>query len=205
MLLAIYQNQYFYIPIIIYQTRFYTYLKDIVTKFDFGPSLKQRGRSVKDIIFDGMRTSLKLGLMGTYQWDRKREESQTIKAGFEGIFKARFKSLSVTNTFFSGDGFQYLYENKDLGGYKYGRNLYFGNRFYGYGLYDYAELAWTPHLGRTISLALKARFHFCEQGYIGNTQTLSFIFDLDRLRHPSWGAGRTGEPKPRKNPVYLSL
>ena len=40
-----------------------TYLKDIVTKFDFGPSLKQRGRMVVDIIFDGMRTSLKLGLI----------------------------------------------------------------------------------------------------------------------------------------------
>ena len=40
-----------------------TYLKDIVTKFDFGPSLKQRGRMVIDIISDGMRTSMKLGLL----------------------------------------------------------------------------------------------------------------------------------------------
>ncbi|MBR5112251.1 MAG: ABC transporter permease, partial [Clostridia bacterium] len=40
-----------------------TYLKDIVTKFDFGPSLKQRGRQVIDIIADGMKTSLKLGLI----------------------------------------------------------------------------------------------------------------------------------------------
>ncbi len=40
-----------------------TYLKDIVTKFDFGPSLKQRGRMVIDIIADGMKTSLKLGVI----------------------------------------------------------------------------------------------------------------------------------------------
>ena len=40
-----------------------TYLKDIVTRFDFGPSLKQRGREVIDIIADGMRTSAKLGLI----------------------------------------------------------------------------------------------------------------------------------------------
>ena len=40
-----------------------TYLKDIVTQFDFGPSLKQRGRMVIDIISDGMKTSLKLGLI----------------------------------------------------------------------------------------------------------------------------------------------
>ena len=40
-----------------------TYLKDIVTKFDFGPSLKLRGRDVIDIITDGMKVSAKLGLM----------------------------------------------------------------------------------------------------------------------------------------------
>lgn len=40
-----------------------TYLKDIVTKFDFGPSIKQRGRDVIDIIADGMKTSAKLGLI----------------------------------------------------------------------------------------------------------------------------------------------
>ncbi len=149
--------------------------------------------------------SLKLGLMGTYQWDRKREASQTIKAGAEAIFKAKIRNLALVNTFFSGDGFQYLYENKDLGGNKYGANLYFGSRFYGFPLYDCAELAWTPRLGRSLSLELRARFHFCNEGFIGNTQTLSFIFDLDRMRHPKWGAGRIGEPKPRKTPHYLSL
>lgn len=39
-----------------------TYLKDIVTEFDFGPSLKNRGRDVIDVIGDGMKTSAKLGL-----------------------------------------------------------------------------------------------------------------------------------------------
>ncbi len=38
-----------------------TYLKGILTQFDFGPSLKQRGRSVINIIMDGMKTSAKLG------------------------------------------------------------------------------------------------------------------------------------------------
>lgn len=40
-----------------------TYLGDIITKFDFGPSIKQKGRQVLDIIGDGMRTSFKLGLI----------------------------------------------------------------------------------------------------------------------------------------------
>lgn len=43
--------------------QYFTYLKDIVTKFDFGPSIKTRGRDVIDIIIDGMKTSAKLGLI----------------------------------------------------------------------------------------------------------------------------------------------
>ena len=39
-----------------------TYLKDIVTRFDFGPSLKNRGRDVIDVIADGMKTSAELGI-----------------------------------------------------------------------------------------------------------------------------------------------
>lgn len=44
-------------------TQYFTYLKDIVTDFDFGPSLKQRGRNVIDIIADGLKVSAKLGVI----------------------------------------------------------------------------------------------------------------------------------------------
>lgn len=43
-----------------------TYLKDIVLHFDFGPSLKQRGRQVIDMIGDGMKVSAKLGLIAAF-------------------------------------------------------------------------------------------------------------------------------------------
>lgn len=43
-----------------------TYLSDILTRFDFGPSLKQRGRSVIDIILTGLKTSAKLGLIAAF-------------------------------------------------------------------------------------------------------------------------------------------
>ena len=43
--------------------QYVTYLKDIATKFDFGPSIKLRGRQVIDVIMDGMKTSAKLGLV----------------------------------------------------------------------------------------------------------------------------------------------
>lgn len=42
--------------------QYFTYLKDIVTKFDFGPSLKQMGRDVITIIGDGMKTSARIGV-----------------------------------------------------------------------------------------------------------------------------------------------
>lgn len=43
--------------------QYVTYLKDIVTKLDFGPSLKQRGRMVIDVIKENMGLSIKLGLI----------------------------------------------------------------------------------------------------------------------------------------------
>lgn len=46
--------------------QFVTYLTDIVTRFDFGPSMKLRGRMVIDVIMDGMKTSAKLGLIAAF-------------------------------------------------------------------------------------------------------------------------------------------
>ena len=46
--------------------QYFTYLGDIVLRFDFGPSLKQRGRQVIDIIADGMKVSAKLGVIAAF-------------------------------------------------------------------------------------------------------------------------------------------
>ncbi|MBQ8541085.1 MAG: ABC transporter permease [Clostridia bacterium] len=43
-----------------------TYLTDIVTRLDFGPSLKNRGRDVSAIIFDGFKTSIPLGVSAAF-------------------------------------------------------------------------------------------------------------------------------------------
>lgn len=43
--------------------QYVTYLKDVVTKLDFGPSIKLRGRMVMDVIADGLKTSAKLGVI----------------------------------------------------------------------------------------------------------------------------------------------
>ena len=46
-------------------TQYFTYLTDVI-QFKFGPSLKQRGRMVIDIIGDGMKTSAKLGVIAAF-------------------------------------------------------------------------------------------------------------------------------------------
>jgi len=46
--------------------QYFTYLRDIFTRFDFGPSLKQRGQDVIDIIATGMKTSAKLGVIAAF-------------------------------------------------------------------------------------------------------------------------------------------
>ena len=46
--------------------QYFTYLRDIITRFDFGPSLKQRGQDVIDIIATGMKTSAKLGVIAAF-------------------------------------------------------------------------------------------------------------------------------------------
>lgn len=46
-------------------TQYWTYLTDVI-QFRFGPSLKQRGRMVIDIIGDGLKTSAKLGVIAAF-------------------------------------------------------------------------------------------------------------------------------------------
>ena len=46
--------------------QYLSYLENIVTEFDFGPSLLKRGRDVIDIIGDGLKTSAKLGLIAAF-------------------------------------------------------------------------------------------------------------------------------------------
>jgi len=43
--------------------QYFNYLKDIVTEFNFGPSLKKDGMMVQDVIANGLKTSAKLGVI----------------------------------------------------------------------------------------------------------------------------------------------
>ena len=135
--------------------------------------------------------SLKLGAPATYQRDREREDSPSIKIGAEALLTAKKWNVGISNSAFYGRGFQYLYNGRDLGGNKYGNMLYFGSPFYSYDFYDMLEISYAPEIWRGVYLNIGARFHFCEKGFIGNSQTLGLVFDLGKIKHPHWGAGRT--------------
>lgn len=46
--------------------QYVTYLGDVLTKFDFGPSLKQRGRQVGELMLEGLQVSVRLGLTAAF-------------------------------------------------------------------------------------------------------------------------------------------
>ena len=46
--------------------QYFTYLSDVLTRLDFGPSLKMRGLMVIDVIADGLKTSVKLGVIAAF-------------------------------------------------------------------------------------------------------------------------------------------
>src|SRR5205085_125345 len=54
-------------PLSYFDTQFFNYIGNAVTKFDFGPSYRVRGRDVADIIRAGLPYSARLGLI-SFLW-----------------------------------------------------------------------------------------------------------------------------------------
>lgn len=143
--------------------------------------------------------SLKAGGLLSYQWDR-RQDGKRFPAGVQAIFTARKWNVLLRDTFYRGDVLQIYYNDTDLAGNLYGSALYFGSPFYQCGRYNLLEAGWNPWISDCISLDIRFRFHFGAGGFMGWQQQLGFLFDLDRIRHPDWGAGRTGKARmPRRH------
>lgn len=137
--------------------------------------------------------SFKLGGLFSYQWDRVAEASQSFPMGFETVSVARKWNVYLANTTYAGDNLQYLYHHTDAGGIMYGTDLYFGDPFYQCRFFDVVEVGWEPDINDYMSLNINFQFDFSDGGFLGWKQQLCLIFDLDRIRHKVWGAGRIGE------------
>ena len=77
----------------------------------------------------------------------------------------------------------------DLGGNKYGHDLYFGQPFYT-GFYDRVEFAWMPAITHYLDLRLAARAHFSGDGFLGWQQCFGLLFNLDAVRSRNFYPGR---------------
>jgi hypothetical protein len=81
------------------------------------------------------------------------------------------------------------YNNYDMGGIKYGSNLYMGDPFYrvhddgktGFGTYDRLEAYYEPNIGSYLKLRVAAVFHFNNMSYSGTQQMVGLKFDLHGL------------------------
>lgn len=142
--------------------------------------------------FTGMQElSLKAGAMITYQWDRERDNGPHSPLGGEAVLTARNWNVCLKNTAYFGQNLLYYYNSRDLGGAKYGNDLYRGQPFYT-GFYDRAEVSWNPRITDWCGLELSARMHFSRAGFLGWQQVLSLTFDLDALRNPTVRSGAVG-------------
>ena len=133
--------------------------------------------------------TLKAGLLAGYQCDRVRSSEPVLPLGGEVTLKGRYKSLSLQNSVYFGNDLQPFYDRLDLGGNKYGHDLYFGQPFYT-GFYDRVEFSWMPALTRYLDLRLAVRAHFSADGFLGWQQCLGLLFNFDALRQREFYAGR---------------
>lgn len=133
--------------------------------------------------------TLKAGLLAGYQCDRVRSSEPVFPIGGEVTLKGRYKSLSLQNAVYFGNNLQPFYGRFDLGGNKYGHDLYFGAPFYT-GFYDRVEFAWMPALTRYLDLRLAVRAHFSGAGFLGWQQCFGLVVNLDAVRWREFYPGR---------------
>lgn len=132
--------------------------------------------------------SIKAGPMVTYQRDRERDRKPVFPTGGEAVVTLRNWNVYLQNTSYFGDNLLHYYNDYDLGGTKYGNNVYRGQPFYT-GFYDRIDLGWNPRITDWFGLKLAARMHFSKEGFLGWQQVLSLTFDLDALRNPGCRSG----------------
>lgn len=125
--------------------------------------------------------SLKAGMLATYQWDRKFDDTVHFPCGGEFVLCARYANVTFKDTFYSGGNLLYYYSGHDAAGHPYGNNLYRGSPFYR-GTYNLAELGWTPLVTDYLDISFNLRFHYGEGGYYGCQQVFSLLFNLDKAR-----------------------
>lgn len=121
---------------------------------------------------------LKAGLLATYQWDRKFDDSVHAPLGGELVFNAQACNFGVKATMYMGQNLLYYYSGHDAAGNKYGNMLYRGSPFYT-GTYGLGELYWRPWSSSALDLLVDFRFHVTSEGYAGCQQVLELRWNME--------------------------
>lgn len=108
------------------------------------------------------RIYLRAGWLQAAQRDRKHGDGFKYPGGLQIELGARWRSLGINNTLYSGGDIMPFYDLADESGTFYGSGLYSGELFYhtSDGLYNRLEAYWEKQLGPAVSFRLSTVHHY---------------------------------------------
>ncbi|MGN0189785.1 MAG: hypothetical protein ACI395_09745 [Candidatus Cryptobacteroides sp.] len=136
------------------------------------------------------KLSLTIGWLQGAQQDRKLVGKYVFPCGGEAEFEIRKWNVGIVDKVFVGRNMMPYYDTLDPGGYKYGKDLYFGDPMYrlyedgntsSLGIYDRLEVYYEPRIASFLDLRIGLVAHFHSNGYSGFQQCLSLVFNLQEL------------------------
>lgn len=140
-------------------------------RFDFGHLL------------DFQALSLTLGYLQAFQNNRRHVGYYVFPGGVHLDLEVRKWDFAIKNMSYYGTDLMPYYNWHDVGGTKYGRNLYFGDPFYrvhddgatGPDLYNRFEVCYEPSIGKYLKIRIAALFHSHGIHYSGCQQMVGVI------------------------------
>lgn len=133
--------------------------------------------------------TLRLGWLQGLQNDRRNIGAYCFPRGGELELEMMKWNVGVRNKMFYGMDMMPYYNRSDVGGFKYGNRLYFGDPFYrmhdgdgsGPAFYDRLEFYWIPYKGDLLDISIGAMFHFHDFHYSGCQQVVQMNIDLHQI------------------------
>lgn len=122
--------------------------------------------------------SFTIGYLQAFQHNRVQVGHYVFPGGVHLDMEARKWDIALKNMLYYGTDIMPYYNNHDIGGIKYGNNLYLGDPFYrvhdngstSVGLYDRFEVSYEPFISEFLKIRIAGRFHLNNFHYSGFQQ-----------------------------------
>ena len=141
---------------------------NVIDNHLFNPWVKGEFRGFTGIF---QELSVQVGLLAGYQRSREIDADPILPVGAELITRVKKWNLCLQNSLYAGQDLYHYYSYPAPEGGTYGADLYPGENTYR-GLYDRAEIIWTPRITKKMALQIVAAIHFDESGYLGCQQAV---------------------------------